>query len=67
MTEEEEIIELLHSIGAHEITDEERKEPWYHEDLRQLERWRNEEVGKPLTVREKQYLYGPTKQSKSDK
>ncbi len=58
MTEEEEIIKLLESMGAHEITEEEKKQPWYKEHLKQLERWRKEEVGKPFTVRERKALYG---------
>lgn len=67
MTEEEEIIQYLESIGAHEITQEEKKQSWYKEHLKQLERWRKEEVGKPFTVREKRYLYGtsPQRSSKS--
>jgi len=64
ITEEEEVLHLLQEIGAHEVTEEERSEPWYREDIKQLERWRKEEVGKPFTVREKQALYGTKPQKK---
>lgn len=60
-----EIIEKIKALGGHEITEEEKKQPWYQEHLKQLERWRKEEVGKPFTVREKQYFYGTTKKQKS--
>jgi hypothetical protein len=61
------ILEKLKKMGAQEITNEDRKQPWYKEHLKQLERWRKEEVGRPLTVKEKQYFYGSpsSKNSKS--
>ncbi len=67
MIEVDEILEKLKKMGAQEITDEDRKQPWHKEHLKQLERWRKEEVGKPFTVKEKQYFYGSqsSKNSKS--
>lgn len=65
MTPVEEIIQKLESLGAHEITEEDKNQPWYKEHLKQLERWRNEEVGKPFTVKEKNALYGRRRKIKS--
>lgn len=65
LTEEERIIRFLKEQGFTEVTDVERKQPWYQEHLKQLERWRKEEAGKPFSVREKQYLYGSTPKRKS--
>lgn len=59
------IVERIKAMGGHEITEKEKKESWYQEHLKQLERWRKEEVGKPFSVREKQYLYGSTPKRKS--
>ncbi|HEY5615185.1 MAG TPA: hypothetical protein VIL52_04115 [Bacteroidota bacterium] len=61
----QEIVKKIEAMGGHEITGAEKHEPWYQEHLKQLERWRKEEVGKPFTVREKQALYGTKPQKKS--
>ena len=58
LTEEEEVIQFLRKEGFKEITKKDKKELWYQEHLRQLERWRKEEVGKPFSVRERKALYG---------
>jgi hypothetical protein len=65
MIEVDEILEKLKKMGAREITDEDRQQPWYKEHLKQLERWREEEVGKPFTVREKEYFYGSSSKRSS--
>ena len=65
VTEEKRIIRFLENEGFHEITEEEKKEPWYQEHLKQLERWRKEEVGKPFTVKERSELYSPKKSAKN--
>lgn len=58
MTEEQRVIAMLKAKGYTEITQEEKQQSWYQEHLKQLECWREEEVGKPFTVRERQALYG---------
>jgi len=65
LTEEQRVVEMLKDKGFTEITQKDKQEPWYQEHLKQLERWRKEEVGKPFTVREKQAFYGTKPQKKS--
>jgi hypothetical protein len=63
----EEIVEKIKAMGGHEITKEEKEQPWYKEHLKQLERWRKEEVGKPFTVKERRAFYGTSKPKKKVK
>ena len=64
MTQEEEVIQMLKEKGFTEITEEDKKQHWYQQHLKQLERWRKEEVGKPFTVKERSELYSPKKSAK---
>lgn len=57
MTEEERILRFLEQQGFHQVTKEEKKEPWYKEHLKQLERWRKEEMEPASAVRERSATY----------
>jgi len=66
ITQEQRIIAMLKEKGFTEINLDDRKKPWYKSYAESIDRWRREELGKPLTVRERKALYN-TNQTKTAK
>ena len=66
LTEVEQVDKMLKRHGFHEVTPEEKKQPWYEQHLKQIELWKKEAAKPPAAVHEKPTRYG-TKRNPSSK